>query len=116
MKPKPSISKLFKPGSVFVLNPDHPGSRFIRRIVVAGRADRMVRFAPGVEVHLDDAEQSFLAVEIAAGFIGPADRDFPKPPPKPRPILDPSERDERDPTTLEFHSPLERDRRRLRRW
>jgi hypothetical protein len=112
MKPKQTISNLFRPGSVFVLAPGHPGDRFIRRIVIEGRQPRMVRFTPGVEIHLDDAEQTALAVEIAGGYIGRADKEFPPPKPKPRPKLDPSERDERDPITLEFFDPIERHRRR----
>ena len=114
MKTKPTIAKLFQPGSVFVLNPTHPGSRFVRTITIVGRQPRIVRFVPGVEIHLDGEEREFMAAEIAAGYIGPAGRQFPDPAPRPRPKLHEYERDERDPDTLEFFDPIERHRRRWR--
>lgn len=113
-----SIVAKFQPGSVFVLNPCHPASRFVRTITIDGRQPRIVRFVPGAAIHLDQPEREFMAAEIAAGVIGSAGRQFPEPTPKPRARLHELEKNDRDEITFEDLDPIERDfrHRRRRRW
>ena len=56
----------------YTLNPGNQFGRFVRTIRVAGREPRFTEFKAGEVVTLDDAEQAFMACEIAALIVVPA--------------------------------------------